>query len=172
MKSQKTRWMILAAMALLLVVAGCHKHKAPAVQPPPPTCADVLSGQVSAFSARQVENILNDAWAENKKEACWMPLMKHCLDQNADVPHRHLARAVDTFNRYADEPYFHKALFRYFSSIDAGYADYSASDKELLKAYCRHVIHNATSQRDPNVRNAELLTSRLDAELYEQMFKY
>ena len=172
MTFKKGKWLIATMCIFLFIVAGCSTKKS---RPSPPqwtpTCADAISGSLDRLSENDIENMLDEALQKKRMEECWKPLMKLCLDQNKEIPHAHLAQAVNEFNSLNNKSYFQKAVFRYFSDIDKGIASYRDEDKELLTAYCRYVVRNAQSSQDPAVKTAELLTRRLDPDLFDLMFR-
>jgi len=171
MVSRKILWMVLAACSCWVMFTGCSQKQAPSPFTPAITCQDALSGDLSRLSAYEVEGLLDDALKNRLMEECWQPLIKQCLDQNIDIPQTHLARAVHEFNRNKTESYFHKSVFRYYSTMASQGEKYTDKDRALLTAYCRHVVDAAVSATDPNVKNAELLARRLDPDLHDKMFR-
>lgn len=164
-------WLILFLGILIVITGGCSTKSAPPPSRYVPTCVDAIDGSFESLSDYDIERILNDTLAGNQMADCWIPVMKQCLDQNREVPHGHLARAVNVFNRFDNKLYFEKSVFRYFSSIDNGAASYRDEDRALLTAYCRYAVRNAASSQDPSVKKAELLARRLDPELFDLMFR-
>jgi len=163
-------FMFLAATAMIMsMAAGCAKNT-----PGPqwiPTCDDALSGKLSRISNDDLGDILDDAAKDRQKENCFIPLVKLCLDRNREISANVLARAVHELNSRENVKHFHKAVFRYYSSIIQGQGSYGSAEKDLLTEYCRYTIQNARSARDQNLRNAERLASNLDPDLFEKLFR-
>jgi len=165
-----------SVLTLLLVFtvlggSGCSTSKKAVVVGPGPTCQEALSTGINSFSEHELAGLLDRGLADDQKESCWIPLMKACLNENRDVPHRHLAEAVKTFNKRRYEALFHKAVYRYLSDIAKGNADYRPEDRLLLEDYCRFVINNAGSAHDKNLGQAQMICHKLDPELYRQFFE-
>lgn len=171
MSSSKRKWLIPFIGIVLLIMSGCSTKSTPAPKKWMPTCADAIEGSLDRLSEYDIQRILDESLESRQLAGCWAPLMKRCLDQDREIPQEHLAQAVNKFNNFDNKAYFEKSLFRYFSNIDKGVASYRSEDKELLTAYCRYVVRNAKSSQDPAVKNAELLTRRLDSELFDLMFR-
>lgn len=171
MTSRRRKWLIPFIGIVLLIVSGCSAKSTPSPQKWMPTCADAIDGSPDSFSEYDIKRILNESLESNQMAGCWVPLMKRCLDKDIEIPQAHLAQAVNEFNNLDNKAYFEKSVFRYFSNIDNGGASYRSEDKALLTDYCRYVVRNAKTSNDPAVRNAQLLTRRLDPDLFDQMFR-
>ncbi len=170
MVTEKRLFAPIILMALLaLVFTGCV-HQQQAVVAPRPICSDALAGSLADMTDNEIAVMLDEASADRNKE-CWIPLMEKLLAGQREIPHRHLVEAVKTFNkqRYADT--FHRAVYRYLANLAQGKADYGPADRDLLEAYAGHTIRQATSAKDRNLRQAQLLCQRLDRDLYTKLFK-
>lgn len=171
MTSSRRKWLIPFIGIVLFVVSGCSAKSTPPPQKWTPTCADAVEGSLERLSDYEIEKILDESLESGQTGGCWAPLMRRCLDQDREITHKHLARAINEFNNLDNKQYFEKSMFRYFSNIDKGVASYRPEDKELLTAYCRYVVRNAKTGQDPAVRNAELLARRVDPDLFDLMFR-
>jgi len=162
--------LIAAIFLSMLILGGCTSSRNAVVIGSGPTCEEALSTGLQGYSDGEVAGILDNALAEGRVPECWMPGMEFCLNENRDIPHRHLAEAVKVFNRRRYEPLFHKAVYRYLAEIEKGNAPYRPEDRLLLESYCRVIINRAHSLRDKNLGQAQLLCRRLDEGLYERFF--
>ena len=171
MTSSRRKWPVLFVGIILFIVSGCSTKSAPTLQKWMPTCTDAIEGNLDRLSDNDIERILNESFESNQIGDCWIPLMKRCLDQEREIPQDHLAQAINQLNNFDNKDYFDKSVFRYFSNIDKGVTSYRSEDRELLTAYCRYTIRNASSSQDPAVRNSELLARRLDPDLFDLMFR-
>jgi hypothetical protein len=160
--------LILAACTATL--AGCAKTPPQMSKAQPVSCRDALSGNLQGLSPVDIALLLDTG--KNDPTGCWEELIKRCLDQQIDIPIEHLALAVHRFNRHQTEAYFHKSVFRYFSAIDRDKTLYGQASRDLLVAYCRYVLTTAQSTNNPHLKNAELLTRRLDPVLHDRIFQY
>ena len=170
------KWMVegafMAALVLMIGMSGCTwSQKAVVTGATGPTCEEMLSTGVHSFTDQEVAAMLDKALEEDQKERCWIPVMEVCLNQNREVPRRHLAEAVKTFNKRRYEALFHKAVYRYLAEAAKGNADYSPEDRLLLEDYCRFVINNARSTHDKNLGQAQLICRKLDPGLYRKFFQ-
>lgn len=155
----------------LLGVSGCGTSKKAVVVGPDPTCQEALSTGLNSFSEHELARLLDQGLADDQKDSCWIPLMKICLNENRDVPHRHLAEAVKTFNKRRYEALFHRAVYRYLANLAKGKAPYRPEDRLLLENYCSFLINHAESQHDPNLGQVQVLCHRLDPGLYRKFFQ-
>lgn len=156
---------------IVLVVSGCGSTRKAVLAEPDPTCQEVLSTGLDDFSDQELAGLLDESLTDNQKDDCWIPLMRALLNENRDVPHRHLSEAVKTFNQQRYEVLFHKAVYRYLADLARGNAPYRPEDRLLLESYCRFLINQARSARDPNLGRAQVLCHRLDPELHRKFFQ-
>jgi hypothetical protein len=163
----------MAAAALLLALAGggCMSNHKAVVVAPEPTCEEALATGVEGFSDHEVARFLDSALSEDRTSGCWSPLMEACLNQNREIPHRHLAEAVKVFNKRRYEKLFHKAVYRYLADIAKGEAPYRPEDRLLLESYCSLLINSAHTAQDRNLGQAQVLCRQLDAGLYSRFFE-
>jgi hypothetical protein len=169
--TQKGLSMAAAALLLALAGAGCTSNRSAVVMAPEPTCEEALAAGLEGISDREVARFLDSSLTEEGPSGCWVPLMGRCLDQNREVPHRHLAEAVKAFNKQRYENLFHKAVYRYLSDIAKGKAPYRQQDRLLLENYCRILINSAHTATDRNLGQAQMLCAKLDAGLYHRFFE-
>ena len=108
-----------------------------------PTCEEALSTGLQGFSDNELAMFLDNSLAEDRKSECWIPIMETSLNENREIPHRHLAEAVKTFNKRRYEALFHKAVYRYLSDVAKGKAAYRPEDRLLLENYCSFLINSA-----------------------------
>jgi hypothetical protein len=150
--------------------AGCSGTQKVVVQAPEPSCESALAGKLQDYSDSELAALLDQALAEERIEKCWTPLMEIALKKQRGIPQRHLAHAVHAFNKRSHQDQFHLAVSRYLTFIARGKASYRESDRRLLEAYCRFLIHHSSSRSDRRLTQAMLLCSRLDPDLYRKYF--
>jgi len=138
---------------------------------PEPTCREALSTGLHGLSDNEVARFLEKGLTDDGKDECWIEIMKICLNENREIPHKHLVEAVKTFNRKRHEDLFHKAVYRYLADVAKGKAQYRAEDRILLENYCRLLINNAKSVNDKNLGQTQVLCKKLDPDLYSKFFR-
>ena len=166
-----TNGLLITLLLLAAGVSGCATHHHTSVVSPAPTCEEALVNGLNKLSDDELAMLLDDSLAESRKSECWIPIMEACLSEHRAVPHRHLAEAVDVFNKRRYEPLFHKAVYRYLSDVAKGNAAYGPADRLLLETYCSFLINSAGSADDQNLRQAQMLCRRLDRNLYVRFFQ-
>jgi len=163
---------LLIILSLLMIgVSGCIWGQKAVVVGTGPTCEEALYTGLQGFSDDELALFLDSSLAEDRKSECWIPIMETSLNENREIPHRHLAEAVKTFNKRRYEALFHKAVYRYLAEVARGKADYRPEDRLLLEDYCRFVINNAGSAHDKNLGQAQVMCRKLDPGLYRQFFE-
>jgi hypothetical protein len=165
------RSMVAVALLLALASAGCMFNRNAVVVEAGPTCEEALSTGLQGFSDEELAGFLDSSLAEGRTSQCWIPVMETCLNENREIPHRHLAEAVKAFNKQRHEALFHKAVYRYMADIAKGKAPYRAEDRLLLESYCSVLINSAHSAGDKNLGQAQVLCRKLDAGLYRKFFE-
>lgn len=160
-----------AGLVIGILLAGCVSAKKVAVIPPQPVCSEAAAGDLSDLTDSELIGLLDGAVDGSGLDDCWIPLMQASLDENREIPQAHLVKAVKTFNKRQYEPYFHKALYRYFKAITDNPGVYRPEDRKLLETYCSYLINSAESSRDRNLRQAKLLCRKLDGNLYARLFE-
>jgi len=153
-------WVLLASLF------SCSHQK-----PVCPTCFDLIGGSLSQASDAQIAVLLDQARDKGEINSCWKPLIKKCLDEKRDIPHKHVTLAIKALNKKRDEVCFHKAVLRYFQDIiRKDTIKYRQVDREFLKAYCHYVIIHAQKATDPKLLQAKDLCRHLDPDLYQHIF--
>ena len=135
------------------------------------TCEDVQTSGVHGLSDRETALLLDQALESDRLADCWIPVMERCLNEDKDIPHEHLAKAIHVFNKRQYQDLFNKAVFRYFSSLANGEDSYGSEDQLLMETFCSYLINNATTRQDQNLKQASLLCHRLDPDLYGRLFR-
>jgi hypothetical protein len=163
---------LLIILSLLMIGAsGCVWDQKAVVVGAAPTCEEALSTGLQGFSDDELAVFLDNSLAEDRKSECWIPIMEASLNENREIPHRHLAEAVKTFNKRRYEALFHKAVYRYLSDVARGKATYNPEDRLLLENYCSFLINSAGSAHDKNLGQAQVLCRKLDTGLYSKFFE-
>ena len=170
-RKQTIRGLLIILSLLMIGVSGCVWDQKAVVVGAAPTCEEALSTGLQGFSDDELALFLDNSLAEDRKSECWIPIMETCLNENREIPHRHLAEAVKTFNKRRYEALFHKAVYRYLSDVTRGKATYSPEDRLLLENYCSFLINSAGSAHDKNLGQAQVLCRKLDTELYRKFFQ-
>lgn len=135
------------------------------------TCNDVLNHGVSNYSETDVINVLQ-LESENKDlKSCWIPLMQSALTEGVKLPQAALKLAIKELNSEQYNASFHEAVYRYLATIARGAGSYRSEDKALLRAYCSYLINNAENRNDGRLGQVQLLTKRLDPEMYDRFFE-
>jgi hypothetical protein len=162
------------SLAALLMAACVPQQKIAETSAPiwrqPLSCREALASE-KMLAPLETAGLLDENYAEQHIEECWIPLMQKALDQKDDLPLAHLANALKVFNKQRHQRYFHLATYRYFSALIKGSRPYGPEDRQLLEMYCRYVINVAANVQDPNLSNAKLLCRRLDRDLYARLFE-
>jgi len=169
--NKTTAGLLALSLLFILVSAGCTSKRNAVVVDPGPVCEEALSTGLQGFSDHEVEGFLDNALTEDGKSTCWIPVMATCLNENREIPHRHLAEAVRVFNKRRYEALFYKAVYRYLADIARGRAPYREEDRLLLEDYCRVLINNARSASDKNLGQAQMVCRKLDLGLYRKFFQ-
>lgn len=167
----------MAVTALLVVgaygLSGCGMFDAP--KPPPVeetiTCNDVLSHGVSNFSEQDVVDVLHAESQSKDLNVCWIPVMQSALQEGVVLPQDQLKMAIKQLNREQYNAIFHEAVYRYLAGIARGNGTYRSEDQALLRAYCSYLINHVKSSDDGRLGQVQLLTKRLDPEMYERFFE-
>jgi hypothetical protein len=133
------------------------------------SCQEAIDSNLRTISDTRLAELLDDGLVDGDLDACWNPLMKMALEQQRDLPRRHLAEAVAAFNQRRHAELFHTAVSRYLSSLPHG--EYHQEDRRLLEAYARYAIDHATSRSDGRLRDVRLLCAQLDVVLYNRIFE-
>jgi hypothetical protein len=160
---------VAASLLLLLAVgAGCANTKPQAYHY---SCRDALSIGLEGFSDSRIAAYLDEAAAGDDLQACWLPMVKACLEQDRAIPRAHLARAIQQFNREGDQRLFHLAVYRYLAGFARTGDRLGPADQDLLEAYCSYLINDAKTRRDAELQQAMVLCRRLDPPMYRRLFK-
>ena len=170
-RKQTISGLLIILSLLILGVSGCIWGQKAVVVGTGPTCEEALSTGIQGFSDDELALFLDSSLAEGRKSECWIPIMETCLNENREIPRRHLAEAVKTFNKRRYEALFHKAVYRYLSDVVKGKAAYRPEDRLLLENYCSFLINSAGSAHDKNLGQAQMLCRKLDAGLYSKFFE-
>lgn len=166
-----TGGLLTVFLLIALLSGGCMSSRQAVVVGPVPTCEEALSTGLQGFSDDELAGLLDRSLSEDRMTGCWMPIMETCLNENREIPHRHLAKAVKTYNKRRYEDVFHKAVYRYLADIAKGKAPYRPEDRLLLENYCSVLINSAHSVGDKNLGQAQVLCRRLDGGLYQKFFE-
>ena len=159
---------VLISMATFF---GCTGLRKAAVVMPQLTCAEAVGSSIHNISDNELAALLDESQGEDRRDSCWVPLVKLGLDDKRDIPRAHLVTAVKVFNQREHEAYFHKAVYRYFADLSKNRSGFRPEDRRLLQAYSSYLINSAHSQEDPNLKQAKLLCKRLDRNLYAKLFE-
>lgn len=170
-RNQLTAVALVLSSFLVFWISGCVTDRKAIVTGPGPSCEDALNTGLDAYSDQEVAEFLDRALADEKMDACWIPIMRSCLDENREIPHRHLAQAIKTFNQRRYQVLFHQAVYRYLADIEKGHAPYRPEDKALLTEYLSYLIHHAPSAHDQKLARGQMLCQRLDPGLYRKLFQ-
>ncbi len=135
------------------------------------TCEDVQTSGVHGISDREIALLLDQALESDSLTDCWIPVMERCLNEDKNIPHEHLAKAIHVFNKRQYHDLFNKAVLRYFSNLASGEGPYRSEDQLLLETFCGYLINNAATRQDQNLKQASLLCHRLDPDLYGKLFR-
>ena len=163
---------ILTILFLNFMVSGCATQNAMIIAPP--NCEEALGARYHDFTDQEIARLLDEALVEDCYGClnnCWIPLMQRALDDSRDIPHRHLLKAVKTFNQQQYSNYFHTAVYRYFRDLSRGKGAYRSVDRDLLRTYCAMLVNESYSRHDPKLAQAMEICQRLDPGLYGKMFK-
>lgn len=166
--------LFLITGCLILVFSACSAKKV-VVTVSPPTCEERLAAMdLSQISKQEISEFLDKCYSD-KKETCWLPMIKRCLDENRYIPYRHLKQVVKDFNQYQQAHHFHEAVYRYFHAIifkEPGEGiGYSKADKRFLEEYTRYAIHHCVNQKCQILTRARDICCRLDPLLYSKIFE-
>jgi hypothetical protein len=162
----------LAAVVFLVSAgSGCVGTKRAAVVDTAVTCSEALRYGLQNYPDTEIEMFLDKAEANGDMEGCWIPVITRSLDENRDIPKRHLVTAVKVFNKRRYEAVFHKAIYRYFAALSKQPDTYGSVERQILEDYCSYLINRAASRRNENLNNAKLLCKRLDRDLYTRLFE-
>jgi len=167
----KTVGLLTLSLLFMMMSAGCMFNRNAVVVGTGPTCEEALTSGLQGFSDDELARFLDNSIAEDRKSACWIPVMETCLKENREIPHQHLAEAVRTFNKQRYKDLFHRAVYRYLVDIAKGKAPYRPEDRLLLENYCSVLINSAHSTHDKNLGQAQVLCRKLDAGLYHKFFE-
>lgn len=170
-RKQTISGLLIILLLLMIGGSGCIWGQKAVVVGAGPTCEEALSTGLHGFSDYEVAEFLDSSLAEGRKSECWIPIMETCLNENREIPHRHLAEAVKIFNKRRYEVLFHKAVYRYFADVAKGKAVYRPEDRLLLENYCSFLINSARSAHDKNLGQAQVLCRKLDQGLYSKFFQ-
>ena len=135
------------------------------------TCNEVLSHGVSNYSETDVVNVLHLESQNKDIKACWLPLMESALKEGMKLPQPELKRAIKALNSEQHNASFHEAVYRYLANIARGAGSYRSEDKALLRAYCSYLINHAENRNDGRLGQVQLLTKRLDPDMYDRFFE-
>ena len=135
------------------------------------TCEDVQTSGVHGISDQEIALLLDQALESDKLMDCWIPLMERCLNEDKDIPHEHLAKAIHVLNKRQYHDLFNEAVLRYFSNLANGEGSYRSEDQLLLETFCSYLINNAATRQNQNLKQASLLCHRLDPDLYGKLFR-
>jgi len=172
MNLKKTIPINLAVVLILTATFfGCTGLRKAAVIMPQPTCAEAVGSGIRNTSDNDLTALLDESQGEDRRDSCWVPLVKLGLDDKRDIPRAHLAKAIKVFNKREHEAYFHKAVYRYFADLSKNRSGFRPEDRRLLQAYSSYLINSVRSQEDPNLKQAKLLCKRLDRNLYAKLFE-
>ncbi|RJQ48792.1 MAG: hypothetical protein C4530_24160 [Desulfobacteraceae bacterium] len=172
MRKTKTTLLLLSAgLFLAASLLGCTASRKAAVIKPAPNCTEALAGSFNDLSENELSDLLDQTSSETRLESCWIPLMKKGLDDNRDIPHAHLLKAVKVFNKKQHEVYFHKAVYRYLAGLTQTPNRYRMEDRNLLETYCSYLINSAATSKDERLDHAKVLCRKLDRDLYAGLFE-
>ena len=162
--------LVIAGLGLLSGCAlfGTDDLDAPVVV----TCNEVLSHGVSNFSEEDVINVLHfEAQKNGELKGCWIPVMQSALKEGVRLPQDQLKQAIKQFNTEQYNVVFHEAVYRYLANIARGQGVYRSEDKALLRGYCSYLINHAENRDDGRLGQVQLLTKRLDPDMYDRFFE-
>ncbi len=125
---------------------------------------------VHGISDHEIALLLDQAQGNGLTDY-WIAVMERCLNEDKNIPHEHLAKAVHVFNKRQYQDLFNKAVLRYFSNLANGEGSYRSEDQLLLETFCSYLINNAATRQDQNLKQASLLCHRLDPDLYGKLFR-
>lgn len=159
-------WLSAIGLYVVLVISGCTTAQPQSIKV---TCFEAKQNNYTTVTDVQMKRFLDESVNDADLDQCWKPAMKNALQQNRPVGKRHLVKAIDLFNQRCDEEMFHCAVSQYLSSLTP--SEYRAEDHQLLAAYTRYSINQATSSTDTHLKKVKLLCATLDRELYNKFFE-
>jgi hypothetical protein len=160
----------VVGVMLLFVMVGCAGKNNTTAELQSPNCEDALTGELSTMADAQVATLLDETIEEQPQE-CWVPIIQQLLTDKRNIPLKHLTEAINEFNKQRYAEYFHQAVYRYLAALAKGDVMYDQNDRILLESYASYTIRTATSSKDSNMRQAQLLCRKLDNELYAKLFE-
>ncbi len=164
-----TGWFFVIGFLAGLTLAGCSVTPRSVASPGgPPSCQEAIDSSLAMVSDDRLAQLLDEALADDNLDACWQPAVEVALEQQRNIPHGHLAKAVEVFNQRRHAELFHAVVSRYLSSLANG--QYRKEERRLLEAYARYAIDHAASSSDPRLRDVKLLCAKLDSDLYSKLF--
>ena len=170
-RAKRISILIASGIILLTGALGCFGQKRAAVVMPETTCSEALASGLQNYSDNEIAELLDESLVEKDVDGCWIPMMTYSLNENRDIPHRHLVEAVKVFNKRRYGNLFHKAMYRYFAALSENPDNYRPEDKRLLEEYLSYLINSAESSRDKHLRQAKLVSRKLDRNLYARLFE-
>lgn len=160
-------FMLLLAGGTLLGACGGRQ-----VAQTPPSCSEVLAGDLYAVSDLELIRLLDGALNETGgKTDCWAPLMKQALREDRYIPPVHLKEAIKYFNHNRNAEVFHLAVAAYFRALQRGEGDYRPLDRDLLRSYCSLLLAESKSSSDARLKQTMSLCRSLDPQLYNRIFQ-
>jgi len=166
---------VLCCLFLFFIAQGCVAKKEtvklfPEIQGPI-ACSDMLLMETTSIPYDDFALVLDSSYSSIEFDGCWKPLMKKALEEGRPIPMKHLAKAVNVFNRNDSKDTFSLAVYMYFKEIINGNGSYRDKEKKLLVQYLSFAINNAQSKQDEKLEKAKLVCSRLDPVLYGKLFR-
>lgn len=163
-----------AALVLVIGLAGCAgKEQSVQLMPEvsePMACSEALETDTHGIPDDQFFRILNSSESGDWLETCWTPLVIKALEEGREIPMAHLTRAIHRFNRRETKHAFNLAAFQYFSRMSKGEIAYGNAQKALLAEYVHLAIREARHKNDTALKQAMVVCSRLDTEMYDKFF--
>lgn len=172
-KTMRTLVAPVLVSAGLVVLSGCAMFEQETLPPAEKvvTCTDMVSHGVSNFNENDVVKVLQSESQAKDLARCWVPLVQSALQEGVVLPQPQLKLAIKQLNSEQYQATFHEAVYRYLAQIARGNGTYRPEDKALLRAYCSYLINHVENRDDGRLGQVQLLTKRLDPDMYNRFFK-
>lgn len=165
----------VSTLVMFVLIQGCVAKKETVELMPleddPVTCNEMLSMDQPSVSHHDMILALDNSLSGSTFDTCWKPLMRMAVEQQWDIPLRHLGKAVHVFNRNDSKEVFFSSVYLYLKGVLNGKGQYRVKEKRLLAEYLSVTIAGAQSRQDRQLEKAKLICSRLDPKLYEKFFQ-
>lgn len=159
-------WLTVIGLYMALVISGCTSAQPQLARM---TCLEAKQDNYTTVTDLHLNRLLDESVNDADLYECWQPAIKAALQQDRRIEKRHLIKAVERFNQRCEEVDFHRAVSQYFALITPH--EYRGEDRQLLAAYARFLINQATRSTDVHLKEVKLLCARLDDELYNKFFE-